>query len=294
MANPEPLRRLIRDTQLTDREIRKVMRDAAAEADRIIRSLEGKQGIGSKVRSAQAQVAKLQVEMWDDVERNIRSGAGRSFISAADLQVLADKSLIAAAGVPREVWKRSMIAQAEQGIDAYLARRQNGYTLSKRVYRNTAMSRDYVERAINNGLLLGKGPYEIARNVKRFINPDVPGGASYAAMRLGRTEVANAFHTRTVNGYRESPWTHSVKWNLSGSHPTADVCNDYAEDTHYRGGSAGEFKSDEVPSKPHPQCLCYVTPVQVDLDTFVSEFKSGQYNDYIDGIISKGERRRAS
>ena len=63
MADADHLRRLIRTTQLTDREVRKVMRDAAAEADRIVRSLEGVSGPGARLRSAQAALAKMQIEV---------------------------------------------------------------------------------------------------------------------------------------------------------------------------------------------------------------------------------------
>jgi hypothetical protein len=287
MARSDPLRRLVRDVRTTDRDIRRAMRDAAAEADRMVKALEGDERFGARVRQTQARLARLQLDMWQQIERDIRKGIVTTSVSAAEIQALADSPLIMRTGISRTAWAASQIAQSRQGISTYMSRRQFNYTLSQRVYRNTALSRGYVERVINNGLLLGKGPYEIAREVKGFISPDTPGGASYAAMRLGRTEVANAFHQRTRAGYAESPWTPMVKWELSGSHPRADTCNDYAEDSHFPRGEAGVYRSAEVPDKPHPQCLCYLTPIQVGEEEFIREFKAGTYDDYVDGMIGE-------
>jgi len=175
-----------------------------------------------------------------------------------------------------------MLAQARAGIDSFIARRENNYTLSQRVYRNRALSQGHVEKAINNGLLLGKSAREMAKDVKRFIDPSTPGGASYAAMRLGRTEIQNAFHFNAVKQYQESPWVERVLWTLSGSHPEPDECNEYAESVHFNGGRAGEFRPDDLPAKPHPQCLCYTDPVAIDLDEYAKRFHAGEYDDYID------------
>jgi hypothetical protein len=96
-------------------------------------------------------------------------------------------------------------------------------------------------------------------------------------MRLGRTEVNNAFHASSVKQYRETPWVEKCKWHLSGSHPKPDLCNEYAENN-----GNGVWAVDDVPAKPHPNCLCYVTPINTDLNKFVKNFKAGQYDSYID------------
>lgn len=282
MADADHLRRLVQTTQMTDREIRKVMRDAAAEAERIIRSLEGVTGPGAQLRSAQIALAKLQVETWAGVKDGVEFGIGESFDQTAEMQALFDERLIQAAGIRPSFWKQSMIAQSRAGIDSFIARRENKYTLSQRVYRNQALSRGYVEKAINNGLLLGKAPREIAKDVKKFIDPSTPGGASYAAMRLGRSEVQNAFHFNATKQYQESPWVDRVIWTLSGSHPEPDECNEYADSVHFTGGRAGEFRPDDLPAKPHPQCLCYTDPVAMDIDEYARRFRKGEFDSYID------------
>ena len=180
-----------------------------------------------------------------------------------------------------------MIATAKTGVDSLISRKVNGISLSQKVYNNQALSKGIIDKTINNGLALGMNARDIAKSVVGFIDPQTPGGASYAAMRLGRTEVANAFHTTAVRRYQQTPWINVVKWSLSGSHPAGlvDDCNDYAEGVHFKGGEPGEFLTMEVPGKPHPQCLCYVEPVVIDLDTYVKNFKAGEYDDYINGQL---------
>jgi hypothetical protein len=282
MPVAEPLRRHIEVTQLTDTEVRKVMRDAAREADRIVRSLDGVSGPGARLRSAQISLAKVQVQAWAGVKDAVSVGIGDTFDSTAEYQALFDERLMKAAGIKPQYWNQSMLAQSRAGIDSFTARRENKYTLSERVYRNQTLAQGHVDRTINNGLLLGKSAAEIAADVKKYIDPATPGGASYAASRLARSEVQNAFHANSVKQFKESPWVESVMWNLSGSHPKPDLCNEYAEDVTFRGGKPGEYHPDDVPGKPHPQCLCYIEPVAMDLDKYAKNFKAGKYDSYID------------
>jgi hypothetical protein len=118
-------------------------------------------------------------------------------------------------------------------------------------------------------------------------------------MRLARTELANAFHLSTIRYGREMPWVQGWKWNLSGSHGRPDICNDYANDDHDDLGP-GVFKKANVPGKPHPQCLCFITAYQPSEADFIRNMKRGYYNQYMtqminnqDVTITTGERVRA-
>lgn len=270
--------------QLTDTEIRQIMRDCAAESERILRSLEGNEGVAARVRSAQASLANAQVQAWRGVGDAAKVGVGDAFDAAASMGSKFDLEIFSKVGLTPYFWEQSVLAQSRQGIKNYLARQEFNYTLSQRVYRNQALSQNQVSRVVNTGLALGKSAREIAQDVKRFIDPRTPGGASYAAMRLGRTEVQNALHTANVKGYQEKPWVESVTWHLSGSHGRPDQCNEYATQRTFKGGGAGEWLPSDVPAKPHPNCLCYTSP-NADLDKFVKDFKAGKFNDYIDDKI---------
>lgn len=129
-------------------------------------------------------------------------------------------------------------------------------TLSTRVYERAALSSGHIEKIIRAGVIRGFSAREIAADVKKFIHPSTPGGASYAAMRLGRTELNNAFHEQQKAEAVRS-WVTGAKWNRSKSHPKRDRCDEYAE--HDEDLGVGVWDKNRIPNKPHPQCLCYIT-----------------------------------
>jgi hypothetical protein len=176
---------------------------------------------------------------------------------------------------------RSSAAQTTEVVQARLKISQ--IPLSDRVYQSQQLVTGQVDDIINSALSRGASARDLATDVRRFIRPDVRGGVRYAALRLGRTELNNAFHAAQVDTAIKTPWTTSVRWNLSGSHPRPDQCNEYAENA-----GTGLWKPEEVPAKPHPNCLCYTTPETPSREEFVRQFTAGEYDSFVDGIINSG------
>jgi hypothetical protein len=276
VARNDPLARQIRVVQFTDAEIRRICRLTSQEAERIVRT-------ASQLRGEQVRLASLNAQMWLEVGDATRTGIERAALSATDYKALFDKELAARAGVSLPNWRASQLATAQEGVKALVSRKQNGYTLSQRVWRNSQAARRGLNDTINVGLTLGKSPAEIAKDVAKYVNPNVPGGASSAALRLGRTEVLNAYHTTSINNYKNTPWIGSCIWHLSGSHPRPDECNEYAEQGNLKNG---KWSLDQVPAKPHPNCLCYITPVQMPVEEYAQRFKNGEFDDYIDNQLA--------
>jgi hypothetical protein len=137
-------------------------------------------------------------------------------------------------------------------------------------------------RAIENTLATGGSWRDLAKRVTGLIDPKVRGGVSYAAQRLGRTELNNAFHAVSVQRAIESPFIQYMEWHLSSSHPKSDNCNIFAEEEHVRGQRGGIYLPQEVPSKPHPNCLCYTTPIVMGEDEFMRDFERGKFDRYLD------------
>lgn len=279
MANPNPLRYYARQQVITERELRAALRSAAREIDRMLRT-------ASNVRAEQLRIQKAQLRLWLDLRDIIRTGMTESAVAAANVQALFDSDLLDAAGIDAGVWRASLEAQARATMTTFISRRHNGLSLSERVYKNYQLSNGIVDRVIDDGILSGKSAREIAKDVARFIRPDVPGGVSYAAMRLGRTELNNAFHTTQIEQFKNAPYVTGSRWNLSGSHPKPDQCDDYAMQIHNRGGEPGVFKPADVPAKPHPQCLCYITPMTMSDDAFARAFRRGRFDSYIDEVLA--------
>jgi hypothetical protein len=181
-----------------------------------------------------------------------------------------------------------MIArQAAAGVDSFVSRSENLHPLSDRIYKNWFQSRAHINREVSKALLRGLNARDFARAVSSTINPGVPGGISYNATRLARTEINNAFHFTSIRYTREMPWVEGYKWNLSGSHPKLDICNEYADKNHDDIGR-GVFKKGNVPGKPHPHCFCFITTVTADASTFEKRLRSGAYDRYMTRVADEG------
>lgn len=153
--------------------------------------------------------------------------------------------------------------------------------LSERVYKTEALANGIVSRTVNNALARGDSAKNLAKDVRALIDPEVPGGVSYAAMRLGRTEINNAFHAQSIMDSQEKPWVEEMRWHLSKRHEKdpGDECETYS--------LQGTFKKENVPEKPHPNCRCFVTPELPSYDQFENALISGQYDPYLNSVMGE-------
>lgn len=284
-----PIKLFARASRADDGEILRLLADAAREARKEALTLAGKPGIGAATRSRQYN---LEARGLHSAMRAMWEGVG--YLTILGERNVAEAAAESALALQRDLLRRlppgmeeSLLWQAKAGVDAYISREENTYNLSRRVYKNLALFEGKVDHRIKLSLLQGKSATEIAADVYKFIDPKTPGGASYAAMRLARTEIQNAFHFSTIRHTRENPWVRGYKWNLSGSHPRTDVCNDMANDDH-DGLGPGVYKKSNVPGKPHPHCFCYLTTVQMRPDEFMAAYQSGRFNSWM-RQVARGE-----
>lgn len=287
---PSPLLQYLAVQQIADKELRAILRDAADEAEAMVTRLAEKAGIGAQIRIAQLnvmrnQLRKLQAQTYAQVHASLRAQMKTAASAAAQGEALIDDVLFNSVGIHIPALEAAHIAQAQSAVESLYAKAANGIPLSAQVYKTQALSNGWVDRAVNRGIALNKSAKEVAKSVAGLIRPDVPGGVSYAAQRLGRTELNNAFHRSQVTSAQRKPWINGMQWNISGSHPTPDECDDYAEEGHYPNGEPGVYRPEDVPMKPHPQCLCFVTSVTVSRDEFLNNLMDGQYSSYIDSTI---------
>jgi len=269
-----------------DRELARALQLAANDAAKLIKQLGYSDTFSAQIRRAQyafhgAELQRIERDLWRSIGSDVRRGMKFSSALSVETNDVIMKFLIKSVGKGRAaIIADSLLAAARNSFELVRARLLNEIPLSKLVYKNEALATKKVQTAINNGLALGKTAKEIAEDVFKFISPKAPGGASYAAMRLGRTELNNAFHTTSIRGYANQPWVRGVQWNLSASHPVDDECNDYAGSDH-EGLGAGIYAPENVPGKPHPMCLCYVTAVTASPREFQNELLAGKYNGFL-------------
>jgi hypothetical protein len=277
MAQPsprefQPYREVQGDAEI---ELRRILEITAKLIEKRVATL--KPGIGGVVRASQlrlvlAAIKRLQRLMWANgitpaIQREIDAAlqAGESAVEA-----LTRVAYTALNDDAADELIKGLRAAAESGLKSDAARKKRD--LSQRVYKLRALHEGKVEEVIRAGLIAGLSAKELAKDAYDYVSPTAKGGASYAAMRLARTEINNAFHERQIAGAKR-PGVEAVKWNLSGSHKVPDECNVYAEHE--------PFDPDEIPEKPHPQCFCYLTYVMQKPEEFRDALARGDWDDEI-------------
>jgi hypothetical protein len=264
-----------------DERIMKILEEAALDIQRRVEKLKVSTRFSDSIRASQlrlvlSQIRRTQLDMFLSIGDEIRAGQLAAAIFATDdLEKLARIGLSSLPRAAATEFVDSLMASAQAGINTFYSRVKR--ELSTRLYKNGQWSTDHIETLIRNGILRNASARELAKDVYRFVSPTAPGGASYVAMRLARTEINNAFHNQQIKGF-QFPWVESVKWNLSGSHPRKDECNTLAESDQYNLGP-GQFPRGKVPGKPHPQCLCFLTATSVSPRKFADDVRSGKYDD---------------
>jgi hypothetical protein len=265
---PNPLPAFLRVQQKMDAKLRAILIQAAIDAARKIVTLANKQGIGARTREAQLGMflQYLREEQTDLWVHTIYPLIVRTMKEAADAanqsEDFLDEMLQHAVGERQAEFLLDSIrfqVKAAQKFD--LEARAN--TLSRRVWRNVDDNLARIQKKVQSHLLTGSvNAKELAADVRKFVDPSTPGGASYAAMRLARTEINNAFHERQKDIALNHPVATGARWNLSKTHASRvhgkDVCDSLAAG-HSEGMKKGVYRTDEIPDKPHPHCLCYLT-----------------------------------
>lgn len=270
---------------ITNREMSKLLKEAAQEAENTITDLLASESFTSQTRLRQiaairAGIQPISTELWNRTGKITEVGMFQQAQLAAD-QAMDRDFFLGMPGLAITQYARQMHIDAAAGIESVLSRRTNGYVLADRIYANGKATTAQVGRIVDRGLVLQKSAREIAKEVKGYYHPSVPGGASYASMRLARTEINNAHHHTTIRMSEQRPWVTGYEWNLSRSHPKPDPCNELAEADDY-GLGPGRYTKGNAPDRPHPQCLCFLTHIQEDDDAFIDGLTSGKYDSWLE------------
>lgn len=303
MPIPEPIdwsQAYARVQRLADRDVLVVLRRAYRDINRMLREIERRPaGVGNMVREEQLRTVKrsllrAQAEIFRKMGDIIRARRLEAAARAIQLGSAIDDVLFAAAGRTDQAraLKASLLTGLESSVEVAMVRMGvSAVPLAERIYRTAEWMNGRLDLKINSALARGLNAREFAKEARDWFNPDVPGGTRYAAYRLARSEINNAYHAMSVANSAEKPWIEGMKWHLSRSHPRPDVCDEYA-----RGGREGNgvYRPQDVPRKPHPHCFCFVTPESPDEDEFLDNLVAGRYNGYLDQKLGRASTARTS
>lgn len=293
MAIPKPkpqdwLKASALELKLGDREALKVLRESYAEVQKILKQLPDTPDspLGTMVYRAQLERTRRallgeQAKLFDRLGDSVSARRLRAATRSAKLSRAADNALLTLAGAGEEGKRLYEGAQvtSQRTVDVILARAGlSAVPLAERIYNTSSWMNKRLDRLINQTLARGLNARKFAKVARDWFNPSVKGGTRYAAMRLARTEINNAFHATSIAYAQDKPWVSQMDWNLSGSHVVPDKCNDYA--------LLSPWNVHEIPRKPHPQCMCYVTETPVNEDAWVDQFIAGDFDSYLDGELA--------
>ena len=274
------LLRYISVQQLYDQQIVQALQEAHYDAGQEADKWEG-MNIGDRAKRYQIKLVQNEIRsiiknMFQDLIPVINKGQ-QDAAEAAAKAALAQDAKVLEDLFPnpdtRKAFQSSYVLQARHGVGAMITRvLHTKRPLSRQVYKTSAFATGSLDRKINSALARGSSAKELADLVRSDINPKVAGGVSYAALRLGRSEINNAFHAMSIANAQEDPWVEQMEWHLSKVHKEhpGDLCETYAA-TQY-------FPKTDVPAKPHPQCMCYVTRKSMDFDQFAAKLASGDFD----------------
>lgn len=248
-----------------------LMLDMVDDVSDQLSDLRGKDRISDQVSAMQARGARRTLRaasryIVEGSEKAIQQGYRDAAMAASEL-VSAEEATLLSLVLPSS--SLSDLAHAEAfraagAVETAMARMNSSkIPLSEQVYRTGLIARGQVDKYVNQALARGLSWGDFAKGARDLVSPSTPGGVAYAAKRLARTEINNAFHAATADRYANSGVKGlTVDWNLSESHPTRDLCNEYEDE--------GPYDPEQIPKKPHPQCLCFITANLPDEDDFIN------------------------
>lgn len=285
---PDPkqnwLVRYIGVQKVYDQQVIKALQEAAVDAAAAAAKYEGKTNISSKVamhqsRMVRKEIHKVITELFKGLVPIIESGQKAAASAATEAALKQDADLMGLLfpnPKERKQFEASFKEAARQNVKAMINRVLNPqWPLSKRIWKSGSLASGQIDRKVNSAIARGASAKQLADLVKSDIKFGAPGGTSYCAMRLARTEINNAFHAQSIANAQELPWVMEMEWHLSLSHEEQNCfCEYYAEEQFFEIG--------DVPPKPHPQCMCYVTPVSMGYNNFAQQLEAGAFDSYFE------------
>lgn len=282
------LRKYLRVQRKYDKRIEQHLVSARDDVERAILALSQPDTMSAGVRRAQligahGGITRVLKALYEALGDTTRAGLLDASLEAMKSSVEWSENVIEALDIDpdqRKAMINGLTGSSTHAVQAMMTRiLDSERPLSSRIWTNYRSNKARIDRIVNSHIVKGSSAADLAKDVKAFVDPKAPGGVSYSAKRLARTEMNNAFHAQSINAAQQFPWIHESEWRLSGSHPThspGDKCEVYARQ--------GRFPNSKIPNKPHPNCLCYIVPVVPDITELWADIQDGKYDSWVEEV----------
>lgn len=230
-------------------------------------------------------MAKLQRKMAKDIQVVITSGVDNEWaLAEAKAEELVNDVFEGLESDLLELRKAAYLKRRENAREAFKKRKEQGLSLSDRVWRYTGQFKEEIEMALDLGLREGKSADALSREVRKYLNnPNMlfrrvrdehgvlhlskrakayhPGQGVYRssyknARRLAASETNMAYRTANHEHIQALDFVVGIKIRLSNNHtlngePFVDICD------HLEGDYPKDFKFVGW----HPLCRCFTTTI---------------------------------
>lgn len=243
------------------------------------------------------EMEALMQDLGSSLQANIEDGDQESWtLSNTKNDAMVD-SIIGKKHLPKKVvqaWKHPHL----EALNAFIARKEAGMNLSRRVWNLTQQFKSEMELALELGMGEGKSAAALSRDIrKHLVEPNKlfrrvrdksgalrlskaaaayhPGQGVYRssyknALRMTATENNIAYRTADHNRWQALPFVIGIEIHISNNHPTEDICDLF---------DGKRFPKDFKFTGWHPWCRCYAVSVlasQEEMDAYTTAIMNGE------------------
>lgn len=243
------------------------------------------------------EMEALMQDLGSSLQANIEDGDQESWtLSNTKNDAMVD-SIIGKKHLPKKVvqaWKHPHL----EALNAFIARKEAGMNLSRRVWNLTQQFKSEMELAMEMGMGEGKSAAALSRDIRKYlVEPNKlfrrvrdksgalrlskaaaayhPGQGVYRssyknALRMTATENNIAYRTADHNRWQALPFVIGIEIHISNNHPTEDICDLF---------DGKRFPKDFKFTGWHPWCRCYAVSVlasQEEMDAYTTALMNGE------------------
>lgn len=243
------------------------------------------------------EMEALMQDLGSSLQANIEDGDQESWtLSNIKNDAMVD-SIIGTKHLPKKVvqaWKHPHL----EALNAFIARKEAGMNLSRRVWNLTQQFKSEMELALEMGMGEGKSAAALSRDIRKYlVEPNKlfrrvrdksgalrlskaaaayhPGQGVYRssyknALRMTATENNIAYRTADHNRWQALPFVIGIEIHISNNHPTEDICDLF---------DGKRFPKDFKFTGWHPWCRCYAVSVlasQEEMDAYTTALMNGE------------------
>lgn len=243
------------------------------------------------------EMEALMQDLGSSLQTNIEDGDQESWtLSNTKNDAMVD-SIIGKKHLPKKVvqaWKHPHL----EALNAFIARKEAGMNLSRRVWNLTQQFKSEMELALELGMGEGKSAAALSRDIRKYlVEPNKlfrrvrdksgalrlskaaaayhPGQGVYRssyknALRMTATENNIAYRTADHNRWQALPFVIGIEIHISNNHPTEDICDLF---------DGKRFPKDFKFTGWHPWCRCYAVSVlasQEEMDAYTTAIMNGE------------------